>query len=74
MPVGFAKRTEKTKGRPLSVMAHIKHSIVEVHARENCLAHALVIVMAYITNDLNYQSYRKGRKKILPKIRELLQA
>jgi hypothetical protein len=74
MPVGFGKRAEKTKGRPLSAMARIKQNTVEVHARENCLTHALVIAMARITNDPNYQSYRKGYKKIMPKVRELLQA
>jgi hypothetical protein len=43
MPVGFGKRAEKTKGRSPSVMAHLKRSIVEVKAKENCLAQALVI-------------------------------
>jgi hypothetical protein len=60
IPVGFGKRAEKTKGRPLTAMTHLKRSIVEVQARENSLAHALVIAMARITNDPNYQSYRKG--------------
>jgi hypothetical protein len=32
MPVGFGKRAETSKGRPLSVMAHLKRSIVEVNA------------------------------------------
>jgi hypothetical protein len=32
MPVGFGKKALKTKGRPLSVMAHLKRSIVEVQA------------------------------------------
>jgi hypothetical protein len=73
MPVGSGKRAEKKKGRSLSVMAHLKRSIVEVKAKENCLAHALIIAIARVTNDPNYQSYRKGWK-ILPKVRELLQA
>jgi hypothetical protein len=68
--VGFGKRAEKTKGRPLSVMAHLKRSIVEVSAKENCLAHALLIAMARVTNDPDYQSCRKGWK-ILPKVSEL---
>jgi hypothetical protein len=55
-------------------MVHLKRSIVEVRAEENCLAHALVTAMARVTNDPNYQSYRKGRKKILPKDRDILQA
>jgi hypothetical protein len=52
----------KTKGRPLGVMAHLKRSIIEVKAETNCLAHALVIAIAKITNDPNYNSYRKGDK------------
>ena len=32
----------KTKGRPFSVMAHIKESIVKVKAEENCLAQAII--------------------------------
>jgi hypothetical protein len=55
-------------------MAHLKRSIVEARAEVNCLAHALVIAIARVTNDPNYQSYRKGYKKILPKVHELLQA
>jgi hypothetical protein len=43
-----------------------------VKAKENCLAHALVIAMAKVKNDLDYKAYRQGRK-ILPKVRELLQ-
>jgi hypothetical protein len=54
-------------------MAHLKRSIVEVRAEENCLAHALVIAIARVTNDPNYKSYRRGWK-ILPKVRELLKA
>jgi len=30
MPVGFGKRGIKSRGRPLSVMAHLKRSVVEV--------------------------------------------
>jgi len=45
-----------------------------VNAEENCLAHALVITIAKVTKDPNYPAYRKGYKKTLPKIRELLQA
>jgi hypothetical protein len=33
------------KGRPLSVMAQIKRSIIEVKAETNCLAHALRIAI-----------------------------
>jgi hypothetical protein len=54
-------------------MTHLKRSIVEVKAKENCLAHALVIAVARVTNDPDYQVYRHGWK-ILPKVREMLQA
>ena len=57
MPVGFRKGV-KSKVRPLSVMAHLKRSIIEVKAETNCLAHALII--ARITYDPNYTSYRKN--------------
>ena len=44
MPVGCGRTDAlKTQGRPISVMAHPKRSIVEVKAEENCLAHALII-------------------------------
>ena len=42
MPVGFGKVALKTRGRPLSVMAHLKRSIVKVVTKDNCLAHALI--------------------------------
>jgi hypothetical protein len=56
MPVWFGR--VKTKGRPLSVMARLKMSIVEVKAEKNCLAHALIIASAKLNNDPNYESYR----------------
>jgi len=43
-------------------MAHLKTSIVEVKAEENCLAHALVISIAKVENDPDYKAYRQGRK------------
>jgi hypothetical protein len=58
MPTGF--RRVKTKGRPLTLMAHLKRSIIEVKAETNCLAHALIIAIAKITKDPNYASFRKG--------------
>ena len=61
----------KTRGRPLSVMAHLKKSIVEVKAEENCLAHALIIAIARVENDANYKAYRQGRK-IRPVVQTLL--
>jgi hypothetical protein len=68
-PVGFGKRAEKTKGRPLSVMAQLKRSIVKVKAEENYLANALVFAVARVTNDSNYIQCRMGRNKVLPKVR-----
>ena len=35
MPVGYGKHAIKTMGRPFSVMAHFKKSIVEVKATDN---------------------------------------
>jgi hypothetical protein len=60
MPVGFGR--VKTKGRPLSVMSRLTRSIVEVKAEENCLAHPLIIAIAKLINDPNYESYRRGNK------------
>ena len=74
MSVGFGKRAEKSIGRPLSVIAQFKRSVLEVKAEENCLANTLVIAVAKMANDPNFIQYRMGRKKILPKIRDLLQA
>jgi hypothetical protein len=53
MPTGFGGASVKRKGRPLSVMAHIKRSIIQVKAETNCLAHALIIAIAKATNDPN---------------------
>ena len=72
MPVGYGKRAIKSTGRPLSVMAHFKKSIVVVKAEENCLAHAIIIAIAKVENDANYKSYLQGRK-IRPVVEALLQ-
>jgi hypothetical protein len=69
MPVGFGR--VKTRGRPVDVMVDIKRSIIEVKARENCLAHALVIAIAKATNDPNYNSLGRGYK-IRPAVQNLL--
>jgi len=45
MPVGFG-RGIKSNGRPLSVMAQLKRSVVELQASENCLAHAIIMAIA----------------------------
>jgi hypothetical protein len=72
-PVGFGFRGDglKTKGRPLHVIAHLKKSIIEVKTETNCLAHALNITIAKITNDPDYTALRKGRK-IRPVVDNLL--
>jgi len=53
-------------------MFHLKRSIIEVKAKTDCLAHALIITIARITNDPDYNSYRHGYK-ILQKVQHLLQ-
>jgi len=46
MPKGFGGESITTNGRTLEAMAQMKRSIVEVKAKENCLAHALIISIA----------------------------
>jgi len=71
MPVGFGKRGMKSRGRPLSVMAHLKTNVVKVQATDNCLAYAIIIAIARVENDPNYKAYRQGRK-IRPVVQKLL--
>ena len=71
MPADFGYAGMKTMGRPISVLAHLKKSIVQVKSETNCLAHALIIAIAKVTNEPNYAAYRKGRK-IFPKVDQLL--
>jgi hypothetical protein len=59
-------------GRQIDNLAHLKRSIVRVNADENCLAHALVIAIAKVENNPNYNSYRRGYK-IRPVVRQLLE-
>jgi hypothetical protein len=61
IPVGFG-RGIKSKGKPLAVMAHLKRSVVEVKAEDNCLEHALIIAIAKVDNNPNYTCYRDNRK------------
>jgi hypothetical protein len=61
LPFGFGGG-RKTKVRQLSVMAHLKRNIIEVKAEQNCLAHALVIAIARVNEDPDYNAYREGRK------------
>ena len=62
IPVGFGRVALKTMGRPISVMAHLKKSIIEVKAEDNCLAHVLLIAISRVNNDSNCNSYRRGYK------------
>ena len=55
----------------LSIMAHLKRSIIEVKAENKCLAHALIIAILRVNNDPNYISYRDGWK-IRPVVQTLL--
>jgi hypothetical protein len=43
-------------------MAHLKRSIIEVKTETNCLAHVLIIAIAKLKNDSDYNSYRRGYK------------
>jgi len=64
MPVGFGSEI-KTIGRPISVMAQLKKSILEVKTENNSLGWALIIAIARVDNDSNYKSYRDGWKIVL---------
>jgi hypothetical protein len=63
MPVGFG-RGIKSRGRPLSVMAHPKISVVSLKASENCLIHQ-IIAIAKVENDQNYKAYRQVERYVL---------
>jgi hypothetical protein len=58
MPAGNGR--EKTKGRSIDVLSAVKKSIVVVKAAVLCLAHALGIAIAQLSNDPKYASYRDG--------------
>ena len=73
MPVGFGHTALRSKGRTLANLAHLKRSVIEVKAENNCLAHALIVAIARLEKYPNYQSYRKG-KKIHPVVACLLEA
>ena len=55
------KHAMKRKGCPLSFMAHLKRSIIDVKAQK-CLAHAMIIAIAKGEKDPNYVHYRRGYK------------
>jgi len=64
MPVGFGTSAIKSRDRPLSAMAHLKRSIVQVQAEINCLAHALIIAIAKVDKDSNYTRIHKARRYV----------
>ena len=72
MHAGFGGDGNKRKGRPFATMAHLKRSIIEVRAEDNCLAQALIIAIARLHNDPNYTSYRKNFT-IRPVVDQLLE-
>ena len=63
MSFGFCKHAIKCRGKLLPVISHLKRSVVEVRAEENCLTHALIIAIAKLDKDSIYAAFRKGRKK-----------
>ena len=71
MPTRFGRVALKVKGRPISVMANLKKSIIKVKTEDNCLAHALIIAISRINKDPKYEWYRKGYK-IRPVVQNLL--
>ena len=75
MPVGFGRQGHgiKTMGRTISVIAHLRSSIVQVKSETNRLAHALINAIARATNGPNYKTYSKGLK-IYPRVAQLLAA
>jgi len=72
MPIGFGRCALKSRGRPIFVMAHLKQSVVEVKAEQDCLGNALVIANEKVDNDPNYKANRQGRK-IRPVVQTLLE-
>jgi len=61
MPVVFGKCAIKSKGIPLSVMAQLKISVIELKADDNSLAHPVIITLAKVKIYPNCVAYRKGR-------------
>jgi len=72
MPIGHGDDGIVTKGRSLECMARLKNSIVKVKAKNNYLAHALVIAKSKVDGDPNYNSYRRGYK-MRPAVDRLLE-
>jgi hypothetical protein len=62
MPIGNGGVGITAKSRPLEIILHLKTSIVDVKAENNCRMCALVITIARLTNDPDYKAFRQGRK------------
>jgi len=60
IPVRFGNHASKSEGRPLSVMAHLKTSVVELKTEDNCLAHSVTLDIAKADKDPNSESYLHG--------------
>ena len=45
MPVGFGRTAQRSKGRTVANLAHLKRSVIEFKAENNCLAHALIVAV-----------------------------
>ena len=65
MPVGFGGGAIKGMGSPISVMAHLKKSIIEIKATDNSLPHALIIAIARIEHNSYYEPTVKVGKYVL---------
>jgi len=52
-------------------MAQLQTSVVDVQAKENCLAHAIIIAIAKAENYPEYAAYRR-RYKVRPAEKKLL--
>jgi hypothetical protein len=63
MPVGNGGDGIGTKGRPLKTMVHLKRCIIKVKAENNCIAYALVIDVAKLTNEQKLQSISTRKKR-----------
>ena len=72
MPVEFGHTALKNQGRQPANIAHLKRSIIEVRAENNCLSHASIIAKARADGHPYHQSFRKGNK-ILPVVASLLE-
>jgi ribosome-associated translation inhibitor RaiA len=64
MPVRFV-RGIRSRGRPLSVMAHLQNSVVEVKSSENCLAHAIIMAIAKLEKILIIKHIGKVERYVL---------